>query len=337
MKRNCSVFLFSLFLLVLSTGFSNSSDFPDNPLREKLEGAIMTFPECVQGKLREIVLAGSFTGKIDKNDAEYLAQKMGVSSQQLMLELVKIAKVYAKPPISNFNVGAVSRGTSGNLYFGSNMEFTGQVLSFSVHGEQSATMNAWMHGESAIDSLAISAAPCGYCRQFLNELRGASSLNIIIPDAPALLLPDLLPHAFGPGDLDITTRLMDHQEQNLALESSSEEPVVLHALAAAKTSYAPYSGNFAGVAILSKDGTVFTGRYAENAAFNPSMSPMQAALSQFNMAARFYKEIERVVLVEVQCSMSGQKGATEDVLHSIAPQIQLEVFKALEKKRKIRK
>jgi len=335
MKRTCSIFLFLVFLLVLSAGFSDSSEFPGNPLREKLERAIMTFPESVQGKLREIVLAGSFTGKIDKNDAEYLARKMGASSRQLMLDLVKIAKVYAKPPISKFNVGAVCRGTSGNLYFGSNMEFAGQVLSFSVHGEQSATMNAWMHGESAIDTLAISAAPCGYCRQFLNELRGTSNLTIVIPDAPALLLTDLLPHAFGPGDLDITARLMDHEEHNLALEHSSDEPVVLQALAAAKASYAPYSGNFAGVAILSKDGRVFTGRYAENAAFNPSMSPMQAALSQFNMAARLYKEIERVVLVEVQCGTSGQKRAAEYVLHSISTQVKLEVFRAREKEKKI--
>jgi len=328
MKRNYSIFLFLLFLLIFSTGFSNSFAFANNPLREKLENAIMTFPESVQGKLREIVLATSFTGKIDKDDAEYLAREMGTSSQQLMLNLVKIAKVYAKPPISNFYVGAVSRGANGNLYFGCNLEFPGQALSFCVHGEQSATMNAWMHGESAIDILAISAAPCGYCRQFLNELSGASDLNIIIPGAPVLLLANLLPYAFGPGDLGITACLMDYQEHNLVLEYSSDEPVVLHALAAATTSYAPYSGNFAGIAILSKDGTVFTGRYAENAAFNPSMSPMQAALSQFNMAARLYEEIERVVLVEVQCGTSSQKNATEDVLQSVAPQVQLEVFRA---------
>lgn len=138
----------------------------------------------------------------------------------------------AKPPISKFYVGAVSRGKSGNLYLGSNMEFQGQALSFCVHGEQSTTMNAWMHGESTIDILAISAAPCGYCRQFLNELRGASDLNIVIPDAPGLHLRDLLPHAFGPGDLDISTRLMDYQKHNLALENSSDDPVVLHALKA---------------------------------------------------------------------------------------------------------
>ena len=62
---------------------------------------------------------------------------------------------------------------SGNLYFGANYEFPGQALSFTVHAEQAATMHAISFGETGIDLLAVSAAPCGYCRQFLNELTTA--------------------------------------------------------------------------------------------------------------------------------------------------------------------
>lgn len=41
---------------------------------------------------------------------------------------------------------------------------------FTVHAEQSSIADAWMNGEEGIDLIAVTAAPCGYCRQFLNEL-----------------------------------------------------------------------------------------------------------------------------------------------------------------------
>ena len=50
-------------------------------------------------------------------------------------------------PHSNFYVGAIAVGDSGNFYFGANMEFVGVPLSASIHAEQSAVMNAWIHGE----------------------------------------------------------------------------------------------------------------------------------------------------------------------------------------------
>ena len=90
-------------------------------------------------------------------------------------------------------------------------EFQNAALSFTVHAEQSATNNAWLNGESGIQALAISAAPCGYCRQFLYELITASQLNILLPHSNTVLLPysltpltTFLPDAFGPGDLGIT-------------------------------------------------------------------------------------------------------------------------------------
>ncbi len=165
-------------------------------------------------------------------------------------------------------------GRSGALYFGCNMEFPGQALSFSVHAEQAATMNAWMHGETGLTAIAITAPPCGYCRQFLNELSTANDLEILLRDAPPTPLRALLPEPFGPTDLGMELRLMDKAVQPLRLATPTADKVVLAALAAASTSYAPYSGNLAGVAIESAKGVVVSGRYAENAAYNPSMSPL---------------------------------------------------------------
>jgi cytidine deaminase len=47
-----------------------------------------------------------------------------------------------------------------------------------------------------------------------------------------------------------------------------------------------------------RDGGIYSGAYAENAAFNPSLPAMQAALSQVNLAGRDWSEIEHAVLVQ---------------------------------------
>src|SRR6185436_16130672 len=103
---------------------------------------------------------------------------------ELMLALIPAAQKFALPPISNFFVGAVALGSSGSLYFGANFEFVGQALSFTVHGEQAATAHAISGGETGMQKLAVSAAPCGYCRQFLYELTTASTLQILLPNTP---------------------------------------------------------------------------------------------------------------------------------------------------------
>ena len=65
-----------------------------------------------------------------------------LSHEQLMMLLLPVAASFARPPISQFKVGAVAKGLSGALYFGANIEFTGEALNQSVHGEQCAVNNA---------------------------------------------------------------------------------------------------------------------------------------------------------------------------------------------------
>jgi len=151
-----------------------------------------------------------------------------------MLDLIAEAKRFAIPPISNFFVGAVARGTSGKIYLGANFEFPGEALSFCVHAEQAAVVQAMAGGETGIDMIAVSAAPCGYCRQFLYELTTASTLRVQIPGREPALLSELLPAAFGPSDLGVTAALMSPQSNGLTLDAS--EDVVNEALAAANAS-----------------------------------------------------------------------------------------------------
>ena len=249
--------------------------------------------------------------------AEFL-RSSSMTIEQLMLALIPLAQKDARPPISNFFVGAVALGASGSIYFGANYEFVGQALSFTVHGEQAATAHAISCGETGMQMLAVSAAPCGYCRQFLYELTTASTLQILLPNTPPALLTSLLPNAFGPQDLGVTAALMSPQSHGMKILLESSDPVVNAALAAANSSYAPYTFDYAGVALKTRDGSIFTGSVAENAAYNPSMSPLEAAVVSLVISGgKSYDDIVDAVLVEAAVSKSSQVAATRAVLDAI--------------------
>ena len=259
--------------------------------------------------------------------AEFLASS-GMTINELMLALIPQAQTFARPPISNFFVGAVAQGASCSLYFGANYEFVGQALSFTVHGEQAAIAHAIANGETGMQRLAVSAAPCGYCRQFLYELNTAATLQILLPNTPATALTALLPNAFGPRDLGVTAALMSPQTHGLMLLPGITDAVAEAALAAANSSYAPYTSGFAGVALKTADGSLFTGSVAENAAFNPSMSPLEAAVVSLVISGgKSYSDIVDAVLVEAAGSQASQLAATRAVLESITS-VQLRAYPA---------
>lgn len=262
-------------------------------------------------RISQIQRAAGFRGIVLAADARQLAGDLGVDIDALMTMLLPFAAEYARPPISNFKVGAVSRGLSGNLYYGTNLEFAGEALSFTVHAEQSSATNAWMNGEEGIDRIAVTAAPCGYCRQFLNELVTADRLAVAMPNETCSLA-ELLPSAFGPRDLGIEGGLMQHEHHHLEIEDA--DALARAALVAADMSYAPYSKSYAGVALRAREGKIVAGAYAENAAFNPSLSPLEAALSQLNLAGHAFGEITEALLVHVD---GMHDGATRTVLGTL--------------------
>jgi len=257
-------------------------------------------------------------GAVPAAEVTRFLRSSGMTIDELMLALIPEAQKFALPPISNFFVGAVALATSGSLYFGANFEFVGQALSFTVHGEQAATAHAISCGEIGMQMLAVSAAPCGYCRQFLYELTTASTLVILLPKTPPAFLTSLIPDAFGPADLNVTAALMSPQSHGMTLPAAAGDPVVQAALKAANASYAPYTFDFSGVAFKTKDGKIFTGSVAEDAAFNPSMSPLEAAVVSLVISGgKTYADIVDAVLVEMADSKAGQADATRAALEAI--------------------
>ena len=305
------------------------------------EEAISVFPTSVQAGLLDALSKG---GVIPSELVSSCLDELGIEIGSFMIQLLPLAASYARVPISGFHVGAVALGMPpeqpilgpGSLYLGANMEFSGEALSFCVHGEQSATNNAWLNGETGLQVLAINAAPCGYCRQFLYELTTATKgFNIMLkanddPNSYSYTLQPLtyyLPDAFGPQDLGIKGGLMESESHGLTISGGDETAQV--ALASANACYSPYTSDFSGVAIKDAKGNIYGGRYAENAAYNPSMSPLESALAFMNMSLPVNSAltVTEAVLVEASSKIS-QKLATEAVLSSVSPSISLQYYQA---------
>ncbi|WP_255568087.1 cytidine deaminase [Ruficoccus sp. ZRK36] len=206
------------------------------------------------------------------------------------------AKAFAHVPISGYQVGAVLITARGRVFLGANLEFPGQPLSTAVHAEQAALAAALMAGEQSFARLDVSAPPCGHCRQFLREFdRGGLGIRILAAEtAPATsTLDHLLPQAFG-GEY-FSSGLNASEARLPELPDKEWAAAAREALA---RSHAPYSGNRA-VAVLAGGKRLFiTGASLENAAFNPSLGPMQCALSQWRMAGHDFKHIEAAWLVQ---------------------------------------
>ncbi|MGL5480727.1 MAG: cytidine deaminase, partial [Aeromonas veronii] len=234
-----------------------------------------TLSAPLKAAVQPMLDSADFNARFTPEQVATLKAATGLDDRALRLALLPLAAACSVAPISKFYVGAIACGLSGTWYFGANMEFAGQGLFHSVHAEQSAISNAWLGGETGISEITVNYTPCGHCRQFMNELSTAKILKVSLPDDLSAL-QSFLPHSFGPADLDITDALMSPQD-HAELELQSEDPLWQAALAAARQSYAPYSQGYAAVALQFADGRIFSGRYAENAAFNPSLPPMQMA------------------------------------------------------------
>ena len=125
-------------------------------------------------------------------------------------QLVALARKASKEaycPYSNFPVGAAVLADSDKIYTGCNVENASYGLT--ICAERNAIFHARCDGMKRILAVVvytptdIPSAPCGACRQVINEF-GEDARIICICDSPAkidLKLSDLLPNAFGPGNL----------------------------------------------------------------------------------------------------------------------------------------
>jgi cytidine deaminase len=126
--------------------------------------------------------------------------------QAKLIQLAVEARERAYAPYSNYWVGAALLTTSGRFFTGCNVESAAYPTSMCA--ERVAIFKAVSEGEREFVALAVVTAnggtPCGACRQVMAEF-GLDTL-VLIADTEGNLrqearLAELLPGAFGPGDM----------------------------------------------------------------------------------------------------------------------------------------
>ncbi|XP_030530185.1 cytidine deaminase 1-like [Rhodamnia argentea] len=289
---------------------------------------------------------------IEAPEAASMAKDAGLALTDLLPTLVGDAKCLARTPISRYHVGAVGLGSSGRIFFGVNLEFTGLPLHHSVHAEQFLATNLALHCEPRLLSVAVSSTPCGHCRQFFQEIRHAPEIQIRVfpvndpdqePDPAFGPLSRLLPRRFGPSDLlgeEVPLLLEPHHNgltlstRNPTHESSCNgfcggpeaDELAAAALEAANESHAPYSKCPSGVAIVDREGKVYKGSYAESAAYNPSLGPVQAALVAYvARGGGGYEGIVGGVLVEKEGAVVRQEHTARLLMGLVSPKCEFRV------------
>jgi cytidine deaminase len=219
-------------------------------------------------------------------------------------------------------------GATGNLYVGVNQEYYSAPLNQAIHAEQAAIAMAHVHGETDIVKIMASERPCGHCRQFLNELANASQLQVLLPDGNTMLLPVLLPHAFGPEALGEKGGLLSATELALTC-ADAQSDVELKALHATNKSYSPYAKSYSGLALKTRDGKIYSGSYLENAVFNPSLPALQAAFVHLVQSGAAFADIQEAVLIQVKGGAVDHAPMTVMLMKVVCPQVKLRVLTAV--------
>lgn len=113
----------------------------------------------------------------------------------------------AYAPYSEFPVGSAVLAGSGKIYTGCNVENASYGLCNCA--ERTAIFTAVAAGERKIRAVVVytptpgPSAPCGACRQVINEFGPEALVSSVCDSADRLdtTLEQLLPSAFGPDDL----------------------------------------------------------------------------------------------------------------------------------------
>lgn len=225
------------------------------------------------------------------------------------LDLIEIARSLllhgserAVVPVSQFKVGAIAIDDQHNFYVGMNQECSHAAIGQTVHAEQSAIANAWVRGAQKITDIVVTHTPCGHCRQFLNELRGAEQLKIHVYPESGRYLHEYLPNSFGPANLNAPIRFLDEIYHGYGLPENAlySDPLYAKTLKQFNRSYAPYSQAYAAVGLRVKTGEVFAGAYAENAAYNPSLPPLQVALNALRLDNFHENDVCEAILLHTE-------------------------------------
>jgi len=148
----------------------------------------------------------------------------GDATARRLIAAAREAALNAHAPYSRFGVGAAVLLSDDSVVTGTNFENASYGLSLCAETVALATANAQGRLRDVVAIAVIGGligadgrpkgdkpvGPCGRCRQVINEAAQMSKRDVIVWCAGAegdaverYMLSQLLPHAFGPGDLGI--------------------------------------------------------------------------------------------------------------------------------------
>lgn len=124
-----------------------------------------------------------------------------------LIEAAKAVSKRAYCPYSKFRVGAALLTQDGRLYSGCNVENASYGLT--ICAERNTIFHAVAEGMIAVSALLVytptekPTAPCGACRQVLNEFGPDVQVRCVCDSAEQIemTVAELLPEAFGPRNL----------------------------------------------------------------------------------------------------------------------------------------
>jgi cytidine deaminase len=115
-------------------------------------------------------------------------------SEELFERAVAVAeRAYA--PYSKFNVGAAVRARDGTVFEGVNVENAAYPLGICAEKSALAAAVTAGYGVGDLEEIAVTASPCGGCRQWLYELKldrvtFKNADGEVVTRTPAELLPE---------------------------------------------------------------------------------------------------------------------------------------------------
>lgn len=141
-------------------------------------------------------------------------EKLEIEAEKLY-EKAREARKMAYAPYSHFSVGAALLTSDGEIISGCNIE--NSAYSPGNCAERTAIFKAVSEGKKSFVAIAIIGAtegeepkdgefcaPCGVCRQVMQEFCDAKTFRIYVTDGGTIrmyLLEELLPLSFGPENL----------------------------------------------------------------------------------------------------------------------------------------
>ncbi len=127
------------------------------------------------------------------------------STEEILIEAARAAKVNSYSPYSNFPVGAAVLLEDGQIFKGTNMENASygltccaeRVALFSARTASSAKISALAIsiGHEDIELAKDSMVPCGACRQVMTEFLDPET-PVYIDGNRSFTLDELLPYSF---------------------------------------------------------------------------------------------------------------------------------------------